>query len=105
MALQINNENFQQEVLDFKGVVLVDFWATWCGPCQMLAPTLDELEKELSEGAKIAKIDIDENSDLASEYKIMSIPSLKIFKDGELVEESVAGRSKEDLKSAIEKYL
>lgn len=86
--------------------VLVDFWATWCGPCQMMGPIVDELAKEY-EGrpAKIGKCNVDENGDLAAKYNVMSIPSFILFKNGEAVDRLVGGVPKEKLQAMIEKNL
>lgn len=101
MALEFTDQNFEQEVLKSDKPVLVDFWAPWCGPCQMMGPIIDELTKELGEKAKIGKMNVDENSSVASEYGIMSIPSLKIFKNGKVVKEFVGVQAKENLAKAI----
>ena len=104
MLRHINQNEFQSEVLDNKGVVVVDFFATWCGPCKMLAPILEELQEELS-NVKIVKIDVDENPELANKYGIASIPTLKIFKDGNDVDTKVGFMPKEMLKESIEEVL
>lgn len=104
MLKHINQNEFQSEVLDNKGVVVVDFFATWCGPCKMLAPILEELQEELS-NVKIVKIDVDENPELANKYGIASIPTLKIFKDGNDVDTKVGFMPKEMLKESIEEVL
>lgn len=104
-ALEVTNDNFQKQVLDVKGKpVLVDFWAAWCGPCQMQGPIIDELAGEVGDKAVIAKCDVDSNQDLAGKYGIMSIPALKVFKDGEVVEDMVGVHQKEDLLKVIEKH-
>lgn len=76
------DQTFEQEIL--KGVVLVDFWATWCGPCKMLAPVLEDLSEDLGDDVKIVKVDVDENQITASEHEVMSIPTLLLFVNGEV---------------------
>ncbi len=103
MALALNMENFKSEVLDFDGVVLVDFGAEWCGPCKMMEPVIEEIADEFQGNSKvkIAKVDVDGNGELAQRYSIMSIPALKFFKEGELVEELVGLQNKEGIVEKI----
>lgn len=104
-AQETNGDTFQADVLDAKDMpVLVDFWAPWCGPCQMQGPILDELSGEVEGKAKIFKVNVDDNTELASQYGIMSIPALKVFKNGEVVEEMVGVHDKNQLMEVIEKY-
>jgi thioredoxin 1 len=105
--MTLTSANFDSEVKKFQGVALVDFWATWCGPCLMQAPILDELMKEYESNpsVKIGKLDTDENQDIASRYNIMSIPNLKFFKNGQLVAELVGLSDKERIKEKIEEVL
>lgn len=91
-------ENFKAEVLEAKGVVVVDFGANWCGPCKSLLPILDEVVSEDS-SKKIVKVDIDEQEELAKEYKIMSVPTLLVFKNGEVVDKSVGLIQKDEVKA------
>lgn len=107
MAQEINDQNFQTEIKDFKGVALVDFWAPWCGPCKMQGPIVEELAKdfEADTNVKITKLNVDENQATAQAFSIMSIPTLKIFKNGEVVEEMIGMQSKEDLSVKIKKHL
>lgn len=100
-TIQLNNGNFEEEVIKSEMPVLVDFWAAWCGPCQMLAPTIDELAAELTE-AKVCKVNVDENPELASRYKIMTIPSLLVFRNGEVVNRSIGVKTKKEIKEFIE---
>jgi len=101
MAMEFTDQNFDQEVLKNDKPVLVDFWAPWCGPCQVMGPIIEELAKEIADKAKVGKLNVDENSATASKYGIMSIPSLKIFKDGKVVQEFVGVQSKETLKGSL----
>ena len=88
-VMKFNNDNFEQEVLKSEKPVLVDFFANWCGPCKMMSPIIDEIAEELGEKIKVGKIDVDESKELAVKYNVMSIPTLLLFKDGEVVEKSV----------------
>lgn len=97
MELKINSENFEQEVLNSEKPVLVDFFADWCGPCKMMAPIVEELATELDGKVKVGKINVDENSDIAVEYNVMSIPTLIVFKNGKEEKRLVGVRDKEEL--------
>lgn len=96
------DQTFEQEILN--GVVLVDFWAAWCGPCKMIAPVLEELDAEIGNEVKIVKVDVDTNQVTAENYQIMSIPSLLVFKDGELKGKTGGFMPKEDLIDFIRQY-
>ncbi|MBA2942859.1 thioredoxin [Paenibacillus sp. CGMCC 1.16610] len=97
---QISDATFQSETSS--GTVLVDFWAPWCGPCKMIAPILDELSNEVGDKAKIVKINVDDNPESAAKYNVMSIPTLLVFKDGQVVDQLVGVQPKEKLKAVIE---
>lgn len=105
MAVTLTDANFKEEILDKPGVALVDFWAPWCGPCRMLAPTIDELTQEYEGKVKIGKVNTDENTQLASQYNIMSIPTMKIFKDGRLVDEITGALPKSAIKTRLDKWI
>lgn len=105
MAHTFTDANFAEDVLNSDIPVLVDFWAVWCGPCQMMTPIIEELATEYEGKMKIGKLDVDANPDTAQKYGIMSIPSLKIFKNGEIIEEMTGALAKEALKEKIEANL
>lgn len=105
MAHTFTDANFVEEVLQSDLPVLVDFWAQWCGPCQMMGPVINELAKENEGKMKIGKLDVDANPETAQDYRIMSIPSLKIFKHGEVVEEMVGALPKEALQAKINAHI
>ncbi len=100
--MEFTDQNFEQEVLKANVPVLVDFWAPWCGPCQMMGPIIKELAEQMGEKAKVGKLNVDENGSIASQYGIMSIPALKIFKGGVMVKEFVGVQIAESLKKALE---
>lgn len=104
MAHTFTDDNFEEEVLKSEQPVLVDFWAQWCGPCQAMGPVIEELAEEVKATAKVGKLDVDENPKRASEYGIMSIPSLKIFKGGKVVKEFLGLQQKDVLKDARRKH-
>lgn len=97
----LSGNNFELEVLNSDVPVLVDFWATWCGPCRMIAPIIDQLAEEYEGRIKVAKVDVDENRDLAQRYGVMSIPTIIIFKNGEVVNQVVGARPKVELEKMI----
>lgn len=104
MVQHVSELDFNEVVLNYEGVVLVDFWATWCGPCKMIAPVVEEVSKEVS-NARFVKIDVDENENLANKYQISSIPTLMIFKNGTPVDTLVGFMPKDSLKAAVVKHL
>ena len=100
-AKELNSGNFEAEVLKSQGVVLVDFWAPWCGPCKMVGPILDEIAEELSE-VKSGKVNVDDEQELAGKYGIRSIPTMIIFKNGEKVDQMVGALPKGSIKAKLE---
>lgn len=103
MAVAITKDNFTENVA--QGVSLLDFWAPWCGPCKMQLPIVEELSDELKGTATIAKVNVDEEPELASQFGVMSIPTLILFKDGQPVDKLVGLQSKESLKAKIQSHL
>ncbi len=99
----LNEENFQTEISSW--VVLVDFWAEWCGPCQMMLPILADFESEMWSQMKVGKVNVDEVPVLAQQFRVMSIPTLLLLKDGKPVEQMVWVKQKEELKTIVSKYL
>lgn len=104
-TLHFTDANFKKEVLESDLPVLVDFWAAWCGPCKMIAPIIDDLAKEYAGKMKIGKVDVDSNSKVASQYGVMSIPTIVFFKKGKIMNQLVGAVSKLDLKRKIEENL
>jgi thioredoxin 1 len=105
MAIEVNDANFKSEVTDSAMPVLVDFWAPWCGPCRMVAPILEELAKEYDGKVKVVKINVDDSPNTAGEYGVRSIPTLILFKDGKVFEQTVGAQSKENLTQLVDKSL
>lgn len=99
-AIEITKNNFTEEVLNSDKPVLIDFYANWCGPCKMLAPVIEELAGEVT-NAKICKVNVDEQQELAAKYKVMSIPTLVVIKDGQTVNTSVGAKSKDAIKQML----
>jgi thioredoxin 1 len=104
-AVNINESNFQKTVLESQKPVLVDFWATWCGPCRMVEPIVDELSKEYQDKVDFGKINVDEAPMLASQYGVMSIPTLIVFKNGKPEQQVIGFKPKNELKAMLDKAL
>lgn len=102
-VLKITNENFQQEVMQSDKPVLLDFWASWCGPCKMVGPIIEEVEAEVGTKIKVGKVNVDEEQELAQIYKVMSIPTLVVIQGGKVVEKSVGAKSKQAIMDMIPK--
>lgn len=102
--VEVSDQSFTNEV-EGQGTVLVDFWAPWCGPCKMIAPVLEELDKEIGNGLKIAKLNVDDNPEAAGRFGVMSIPTLIVFKDGQPVDKVVGFQSKDALKNVVNRHM
>lgn len=103
--LHLNDSTFSAEVINAKGLVLVDFWATWCGPCKKIAPIVDDIARDYQGKIKVAKVNVDEGNATASNFGIMSIPTLVLFKDGKIAKQVVGVVSKNEIKSMIEENI
>lgn len=102
---KLSDENFSKEVLESEKIVLVDFWAPWCGPCKKLGPIIEELADEKNENIKFTKLNVDENKKMAGAYGIRSIPTVAIFKDGKPIDGFVGLRSKSEIKALLKKHI
>lgn len=105
MAFEFTDTNFQEKVLDNKGVAVIDFWAEWCGPCRLIAPIIEELANEYDGKALIGKLDVDNNPEVSMKYGIRSIPTILILKDGEIVEKHVGTTTKANLEQKLAAHL
>jgi len=105
MAAELNEASFQSEVLEAGVPVLVDFWAVWCGPCRMLTPTIESIASEYEGKVNVAKVNVDENQQLAAKYGIMSIPTVMIFNEGKVVEQFIGVQPKGVYEDALKKYI
>ena len=103
-AINLTNENYEN-ILNSNSLVVVDFWATWCGPCRMVSPVIEDLANEFEGQTSVCKLNVDELPDLAAQYKIMSIPTVMIFKNGEVIDKAVGVRTKEEYQNMIKKAL
>ena len=104
MVKALITEDFEEKVLNSKKPVLVDFWASWCGPCRMLAPIVEKISNEMPDKFDFYKVNVDEESSLAAQYGIMSIPTILVFKNGEMVEQSVGVKGESQLKAMLTEY-
>ena len=102
MAVNVKTQDFEEQVAKASGPVLVDFWASWCGPCRMVSPIVDEIAEEVQGKAKVGKVNVDEQGDLASQFGVMSIPTIMVFKNGEAVATSVGAKSKAELLALLD---
>lgn len=105
MAFEFTDDNFREQALENDKVVLVDFWAEWCGPCRMIAPIVEQLATEMSDKALIGKMNVDNNTEIPMKYGVRSIPTLLVIKNGEVVEKHVGTISKNDLVKKIEAHV
>jgi len=103
--IHFTDNSFENEVLKYEGVALVDFWAPWCGPCQALGPVIEEISNEYEGKAKVGKVNVDEEREVAEKYMVMSIPTVLVIKNGEVVNTLVGLRPKEDYADALDKAL
>ena len=95
--ITLTKSNFESEVLNYEGKVLVDFWASWCGPCKMIAPVVEEIANEFEGRVKVGKVNVDDEAELSIKYQVMSIPTILIFENGEITNKAIGYRSKEEL--------
>ena len=103
--VHLTDDTFDETIKNAKGPVLVDFWATWCGPCKMIAPYLEQIADEMGGDATVAKVNVDENGDLSARFGIRSIPTLMIFKDGRVVDQAIGALPKAQIKTLLGKHV
>lgn len=101
----LTDENFQEEISNHKGVAIIDFWAVWCVPCKMVSPIIEQLSEEYAGQVKVGKLNVDENRQIASQFGIMSIPTIMIFKDGQMVDQIIGAVPKSIIVSKLKNYL
>ena len=102
--MELTDNNFEKEVLKHQGLVLVDFWASWCPPCKMVEPVMDLLEKEFTGKIKVGKLNVDRNPYFASKFEIKGVPTFIVFRNGEVVERAVAAKSENELREMVNKW-
>ncbi|MBD3245549.1 MAG: thioredoxin [Candidatus Omnitrophica bacterium] len=105
MEVNLTTQNFDQEVMQSDVPVLVDFWAPWCGPCQMVAPAVESIASSFEGKLKVGKLNVDEAPEIATQYTVMSIPTLLLFKDGKIMEKKIGATSKEDLEKFVAPHI
>ncbi len=104
-VINLTKDTFEQEVVNSSKPVLVDFWASWCGPCRMVAPIMDQLAEEYDGKVVVGKVNVDEEGELAEKFRVMSIPTIMLFKDGQVVEKIIGARSKEEFSKFIDRNI
>jgi len=104
-VVHLTEDSFDETIKNAHGPVLVDFWAAWCGPCKMIAPLLDEIAGEVTGQATVAKVNVDQNGDLSARFGVRSIPTLVVFKDGRVVDQTVGAISKEQIRGLLRKHI